>query len=437
VTNHIYIIIFSILVIEIVNYFKTLEKFQFLILNIKKIFHIITSKRISDFWKEKTTLQYSKLLFSSSFKILFILLLVISIFFIFKYINDSFVNNLISFTGIIEAIIIGSIYIYFRKLNNENYNFFQKKLNNIVLSNKIIKKSLFKIEEIIFGNNLKNIENNKHVFITGLPRSGTTILLEFLYKTKKFASLTYNDMPFVLSTNLFSKFNKKKNYPLKERMHRDGIKFNLNSPEAFDDVFFTTFNNDEIQNNFKTYISLILKKYNKELYLSKNNNNYKRINLIKSIFPEAIFIILFRHPLQHANSLLSQHNHFCKLQKKQKFILQYMNHLGHFEFGINHKYWNLPKKFNNEFSLDYWLEQWLLFYKNILDNFSDLSSVVFISYDKMCNNDLNQKLVQRLNLNINMDFKFSLSKNKIIENYNKNLMDECTFVEKKLLSLSL
>ena len=159
-TNHIYIIIFSILVIEIVNYFKTLEKFQFLILNIKKIFHIITSKRISDFWKEKTTLQYSKLLFSSSFKILFILLLVISIFFIFKYINDSFVNNLISFTGIIEAIIIGSIYIYFRKLNNENYNFFQKKLNNIVLSNKIIKKSLFKIEEIIFGNNLKNIENN-------------------------------------------------------------------------------------------------------------------------------------------------------------------------------------------------------------------------------------------------------------------------------------
>ena len=83
-----------------------------------------------------------------------------------------------------------------------------------------------------------------------------------------------------------------------------------------------------------------------------------------------------------------------------------MNHLGHFEFGINHKYWNLPKKFNNEFSLDYWLEQWLLFYKNILDNFSDLSSVVFISYDKMCNNDLNQKLVQRLNLNINMPRKF-------------------------------
>ena len=38
----------------------------------------------------------------------------------------------------------------------------------------------------------------EHVFITGLARSGTTILLNALYKSNIFASLTYSDMPFVL-----------------------------------------------------------------------------------------------------------------------------------------------------------------------------------------------------------------------------------------------
>ena len=69
----------------------------------------------------------------------------------------------------------------------------------------MVKKSLFQIEETLFAKKLINVQNHQHVFITGLPRSGTTILLEFIYKTNKFASFTYNDMPFILSPNLFSK----------------------------------------------------------------------------------------------------------------------------------------------------------------------------------------------------------------------------------------
>ena len=46
-----------------------------------------------------------------------------------------------------------------------------------------------------------------HVFVTGMARSGTTILLQALHDTGKFASLTYADMPIVLSPNLWSKFN--------------------------------------------------------------------------------------------------------------------------------------------------------------------------------------------------------------------------------------
>ena len=282
-----------------------------------------------------------------------------------------------------------------------------------------------------------DIQDLQHIFITGLPRSGTTILLEFLYKTNKFASFTYNDMPFILSPNLFSKFNRRQNSELKERMHKDNIKFNLQSPEAFDDIFFQTFSNQEIQENLKTFISLILKKYDKKFYLSKNNNNYKRIELIQSIFPRSKFVVPFRNPLQQANSLLSQHQHFCRLQKKDKFILQYMNYLGHFEFGLNHRYWNSPKNFSDKLSLNYWLEQWMLFYDNLSNKFSKSSSIIFISYEEICNNkNLQNKLFQRLNLNLNYNFNFSLSQKKITEDYDEKLLNKCKLIEEKLLLLS-
>ncbi len=93
----------------------------------------------------------------------------------------------------------------------DNYSFLQKKLHKIILGFNFIKNSLFEIEKSIFLSK-KNIENNNHIFISGLPRSGTTSLLNFFYNTNEYASLTYKDMPFVLSPNIFSKLSSKKKY---------------------------------------------------------------------------------------------------------------------------------------------------------------------------------------------------------------------------------
>ena len=62
----------------------------------------------------------------------------------------------------------------------QNYSFFQRVLHDITLGNKLIKKSLYEIEKIIYLKKIE-IQNQKHIFITGLPRSGTTILLNFLH----------------------------------------------------------------------------------------------------------------------------------------------------------------------------------------------------------------------------------------------------------------
>tara|TARA_B100000029_G_C17494735_1_gene930401 strand:+ start:469 stop:1440 length:972 start_codon:yes stop_codon:yes gene_type:complete len=309
----------------------------------------------------------------------------------------------------------------------KNYSFLQQQLHHLSLGSSFVKNSLFEIEKIFFKTSEKDITNNQHVFISGLPRSGTTILLLYIHNFKKHASLTYNDMPFITAPNLFSRFYKKNLFQRKERMHSDGIFYDLFSPEAFDEAFFSTFDNDnDIEQNLLKYISLILRKYNKKKYLSKNNLNYKRIKLIQKIFPNAIFLIPYRDPLQHSFSLYSQHKHFIRIQSQDKFILSYMNYLGHNEFGKNHKSWFKPKTHNDLNNINYWMEQWLLFYENITNNFQFFKNCKLICYEELCyNNEYTNRMKSILELSNSSDFKFKNSLKKITLNADKKLLLDC------------
>ena len=54
---------------------------------------------------------------------------------------------------------------------------------------------------------------------------------------------------------------------LKERAHGDGIKVSTESPEAFEEVFWKTFSDEEyeeLEDNFRVYVRNILYKYKKE-----------------------------------------------------------------------------------------------------------------------------------------------------------------------------
>ena len=106
----------------------------------------------------------------------------------------------------------------------------------------------------------------------------------------------------------------------------------VDSPEAFEEVFWRVFTgrdyiakdrlnlyeiDDEISEKFRNYIELVLQ--NRDLpvqtrYLSKNNNNVLRFASLQKCLPDAQIIVPFREPLQHALSLLEQHEHFCKFQ---------------------------------------------------------------------------------------------------------------------------
>ena len=82
-----------------------------------------------------------------------------------------------------------------------------------------------------------DFEAINNVFVAGVARSGTTILLNAIYDSDEFASLSYADMPFVLAPNLWSKISSTSKHLIKERAHGDGIKVSSDSPEAFEEVF--------------------------------------------------------------------------------------------------------------------------------------------------------------------------------------------------------
>ena len=316
-----------------------------------------------------------------------------------------------------------------------NYNFLQRSLHNIFLSN-FFKRTLYDLEKLIFLKSCGDIKLNEHVFITGLPRSGTTATLNFLYNTNDFVSLTYRNMPFLMAPNLNSFF--KQQNPNKEipRYHNDGIYININSPEALDEIFISTFkDNTELKLEYNNFIKLILKKNYSNRYLSKNNLNYKRINTINDLFPNSKILILFRDPIKHAYSLHKQHLNFLNIQKKNKLILKYMNHLNHFEFGLNHKPWNKSENYSNFIDQNYWLEQWYLFYKDIINQFTNNKKCFFVCYEDLASESYQLKLLGMLNVSSGSNFKIAINSLKPEINFNENLYLSCLDIYKKMKNL--
>jgi len=116
VKTHLILIVFSVFVVETINFSKLFNKFKVCILTIKKVSKTILSKNISDHWKEKSLLKYSQQLVIHSMRVLGILLLILLLYFIISFLYQPFSNFLISIHGIIETTIIALIYIYLKKL---------------------------------------------------------------------------------------------------------------------------------------------------------------------------------------------------------------------------------------------------------------------------------------------------------------------------------
>jgi len=302
-----------------------------------------------------------------------------------------------------------------------------------------MREVIFDVESSVVSTNQTD---NNHVFVSGLARSGTTILLNALYKSDEFASLSYKDMPFVLAPNLWSKLSlNKKDIDLVERAHGDGIKVSTESPEAFEEVFWMTFSesDNDAQEKFRTYVQIINKKYQKNRYLSKNNQNIRRLDLISETFTKSYILIPFRNPLQQAYSLLSQHKRFINNSKKDRFISNYMRWIGHTEFGPN--YIPIHQKdltYKNDMDINHWIEQWYLSYMNCYKTLEFKDNVRFISYEELCSSkEYWFDILKMLKIERTYNYEFKESQKDIHIKVDKNIANKALSLYMDLSNIAL
>ena len=116
------------------------------------------------------------------------------------------------------------------------------------------------------------------------------------------------------------------------------------------------------------------------VYLAKNNNALLRLPSLLKQNPDMKVFVMIREPLQHAYSLMKQHQKFTKEQQEDPFILDYMNWLGHHEFGLGQKPFvfdghSLEEQDRNV--LNYWLERWVQYYTEL----QKIEGVEVIAYE--------------------------------------------------------
>src|SRR5690606_12918075 len=86
--------------------------------------------------------------------------------------------------------------------------------------------------------------DKEFVIVTGLARCGTTGLTTKLFESGAFHSLSYANLPFLLSPNLWKRFYKPDGATKKERAHGDKVMFGLDTVEALEEFFYKAFLKD-------------------------------------------------------------------------------------------------------------------------------------------------------------------------------------------------
>lgn len=217
------------------------------------------------------------------------------------------------------------------------------------------------------------------VFVTGLARAGTTVLMRALHDLGDFASLTYADMPMVMAPNFWARISRtgRKARVARERAHGDGVMVDFDAPEALEEVFWRSHAgrayirpdglvphvpDADMLAAYRAWLARICHRYGKPRYLAKNNNLMLRLGPLARALPDAVFLVPVREPLAQAESLRAQHARFAGADR---FTRDYMRWLVHHEFGPDQRPYRLPGQPVPEGPrerVDYWLTLWLAAY---------------------------------------------------------------------------
>lgn len=340
-----------------------------------------------------------------------------------------------------------------------DYGLLSRLLHRLALGVPAIAEASFDAEQALLGKEPVSAPSGRHVFVAGLARSGTTVLMRSLFETGEFCSLTYRDMPFVLAPGLWSRIagGSRRDRDATQRAHGDGVMVDFDSPEALEEVFWRIFcgpayirddrlvamrASAETVDRFRRYVAVILERYGCARYLSKNNNNILRLGSLIEAFPSARIVVPFRDPLQQAHSLLNQHRRFREQSGADKFTTRYMTWLAHHEFGADHRpfEWGMPAAPDlAPDTLDYWLAQWIGVYEHLLQDVRQRREHVRVfSYELFCSGTQGewQALGEFLGFDAPTPTRLKVSHVQMAGSVDKRLHTQAERIHSALLSLA-
>jgi len=255
----------------------------------------------------------------------------------------------------------------------------------------------------------RDISIEKPVYICGLPRSGSTMLLEILASHPDVATHQYRDFYFpwtpCVTRKILSLSGRKR---LRERAHGDGMMVNAASPEALEEMLWMAFFPDlhradivqimdqslfvpAFERFYREHIRKLLWVSKAKRYVAKNHYNISRMAYLLKLFPDARFIIPVRKPVEHIASLMRQQQRFSANTQAKS-----MARTGHFEFGPNRTPINIgsprmpeiQKAWKNGQEVRGWALYWNEIYRFIYEQLQQLpglkQQVLIVPFESLC-----------------------------------------------------
>jgi len=203
-----------------------------------------------------------------------------------------------------------------------------------------MQKLLSKLEDRWFDKVCADVTTVAPVFITSLPRAGTTLLLELMTDASDFTSHTYRNMPFLLCPLTWDFLSRRfqRQTETRERAHGDDMLVGYDSVEAFEEILWRAFwpehfeptrirpwapDEEDKDSEFDAFLHQHICKIiglahrrdsgsgNPPRYISKNNANIARLEWLERRFPDALILIPYRDPVLELELRRHRHRRRC------------------------------------------------------------------------------------------------------------------------------
>lgn len=210
------------------------------------------------------------------------------------------------------------------------------------------------LESLALADELEQVRIDRPIYVAGIARAGTTILLELLARHPQVATHRYSDFPGHFVPHWWNRSRRPAAPMPRERAHADRLEVTDQSPEAMEEPLWMSFFpqlHDPLVNNvldertenprfaafYRDHLRKLLIVRQRQRYVAKGNYNLTRFPYLQTLLPDARFVAVVRNPRDQIASLLKQHRLFSAGEQAYPRALAHMQRVGHFEFGLDRR----------------------------------------------------------------------------------------------------